>query len=87
MDFDPCLCCGRMEISIDFFYIQQVLEGSNVDNLTKVIVDSVLTYGGLWEFDLASKLVCFGIDGVMTLQGWKFGVTVQLKEKHTQVLC
>jgi hypothetical protein len=27
--------------------LQQVLEGSNVDNLTKIIVDSLLIYGGL----------------------------------------
>jgi hypothetical protein len=27
--------------------LQQVLEGSNVDNLTKVIMDILLIYGGL----------------------------------------
>jgi hypothetical protein len=47
MDFDPCLCCGRMETSTNFFDIQQVLEGSNVNNLTKVIVDFPLIYNGL----------------------------------------
>jgi len=47
MDFDPCLCCGRLEMSIDFFDIWQVLEGSNVDNLTKAIVDFLLIYASL----------------------------------------
>jgi hypothetical protein len=58
-----------MEMSVDFFDIRQVLEGSNVDNLTKVIMDFLLTYNGLSEFGLASKLVCFGINGVITFQG------------------
>ncbi len=56
-------------MSVDFFDIRQVLEGSNVDNLTKVIMDFLLTYNGLSEFGLASKLVCFGINGVITFQG------------------
>jgi hypothetical protein len=63
MDFDPCLCYGRMEMSIDFFAIWQVLEGSNVDNLTMVIMYSLLIYGGLSKFDLVSKLVCLGLMG------------------------
>jgi hypothetical protein len=39
------------------------LEASNVNNLTKVSVGSLFTYNGLSEFDSASKLVCFGVDG------------------------
>jgi hypothetical protein len=78
MDFDPRLCYGRIETSIDFFDIQQVLEGSNVDNLIKVIVDSLLTYGGFKKFDLAFKLVCFATNGVITFQGSKTNVTMQL---------
>ncbi len=58
------------------------MEGSSVNNLTKVIVGSLLTYNGLLEFDLAFKLVCFGVDGVTTFQGSKIGVTVELKENH-----
>jgi hypothetical protein len=52
-----------MQMFIDFFDIRQVLEGSNVNNLTVVIVDSLLTYSGLSNFDLASKLVCLGLMG------------------------
>jgi hypothetical protein len=66
--------------------LQQVVEGSHVDNLTKVIVKSLLLYGGLLEFDLALKLICFGVDGVMMFQGSKTKVTVQLKEKHVPFL-
>jgi hypothetical protein len=63
-----------------FLTLFQVLEGSNVDNLTKVIVDSLLTYSGISESNLASKLVCFGVDGVTTFQGPKTNVITQLKK-------
>jgi hypothetical protein len=69
-----------------FLTLFQVLEGSSVDNLTKVIVDSLLTYDGLLEFNLPSKLVCFGVDLVTTFQGPKTSVTMQLK-KNMHLLC
>jgi hypothetical protein len=72
-----------METSINFFDIQQVLEGSNVNNLLKVIVDSLLTYDGLSKFDLVFKLVCFATNGVISFQGSKTSVIMQLKKKHT----
>jgi len=45
--------------------LQQVVEGSYVNNLAKVIVEFLLFYGGLLESNLALKLVCFGTNGVM----------------------
>jgi hypothetical protein len=48
--------------------LQQVVEGSHANSLTKVIVETLLLYGGLSEFDLALKLVCFGVDVVMMFQ-------------------
>jgi hypothetical protein len=45
--------------------LQQVVEGSHVNNLAKVIVEFLLFYGGLLESNLALKLVCFGTNGVM----------------------
>jgi hypothetical protein len=62
------------------------LEGSSVNNLTKVIVGYLLNYNSLSEFDLASKLVCFGVDGVTTFQGSKIGVTMELKENHAPLM-
>ncbi len=47
---------------------------------------SLLTYNGLSKFDLASKLVCFGVDGVTTFQGSKIGVTVELKKNHAPLM-
>jgi len=44
-------------------------------------VDNVVQYGGLSEFDLASKLISFGVDRVLIFQSVKSVVTTQLKEK------
>jgi len=37
-------------------------------------------FGGLSDRDLATKVVCFGVDGATTFQGIKTGVATQLKE-------
>jgi hypothetical protein len=37
-------------------------------------VDFIVIYGGLFEGDLASRLICFAIDGVIVFQGLKIGV-------------
>ncbi len=55
--------------------LKQLVNGGIVNNLTKVIVDNVLQYGGLSKFDLASKLISFATDGVVIFQGAKSGVT------------
>jgi hypothetical protein len=66
MDFDPCLCCGKMETFPNSFDIVANFGRFCANNLTKVIVGSLLTYDGLSKFDLVFKLVCFGVDGVTT---------------------
>jgi hypothetical protein len=55
--------------------LEQLVNGGIVNNLTKVIVDSVLQYGGLSKFDLVSKLINFGANGISVFQGAKNGVT------------
>jgi hypothetical protein len=42
---------GWKQLSI-LLTLQQVVEGSHVDNLTKVIVESLLLYGGVMFLDL-----------------------------------
>jgi hypothetical protein len=44
--------------------LKHVLSGSKTDSLTLLIMNSLLTQGGLQEKDLASRLVYFGVDGV-----------------------
>jgi hypothetical protein len=45
--------------------MEQLVNGGTIDNLTKVIVDNVLQYEGLSKFDLVSKLIRFGANGVL----------------------
>jgi hypothetical protein len=45
--------------------LEQLVNGGTIDNLTKVIVDNVLQYEGLSKFDLVSKLIGFGANGVL----------------------
>ncbi len=47
------------------------------NNLIKVIMRSLLQYGSLFNIDLASKLINFGVDGVLVFQGAKIGVITQ----------
>jgi hypothetical protein len=61
--------------------LEQLVNGGIVNNLTKVIVDNVLQYGGLSKSDLVSKFISFGVDGTSIFQGAKIGVTTQLWEK------
>jgi hypothetical protein len=61
--------------------LEQLVNGGIVNNLTKVIVDNVLQYGGLSKSDLVSKFISFGVDGVSIFQGAKISVTTQLWEK------
>lgn len=47
----------------------------------KVFVDALMQYGGLSKFNVPSKLVSFGANGVIMFQGTKTRVTKQLKDK------
>jgi len=41
-----------------------------------MLVDSANIYGGLSKGNLASRLVCFAVDGVTIFQSLKIGVIV-----------
>jgi hypothetical protein len=45
-------------------------------------LNSTITFGGLSNEDLASKLVFFAIHGMIIFQGMKTRVIMQLIEKH-----
>jgi hypothetical protein len=62
--------------------LEQVLFGATTNNLTKVIVRSLLQYGGLFETNILFKLINFGANGVLIFQGAKTSVITQLKETH-----
>jgi len=44
---------------------EHLVNGGTTDNLTKVIMDNVLQYGGFSKFDLISKLISFGASGAL----------------------
>jgi hypothetical protein len=46
-----------------------VVEGSYADNLPKIIVEFLFLYGGLSKSNLALKLICFGVYGVVVVFG------------------
>jgi hypothetical protein len=54
------------------------LDGVTSINLTKLIVWSLVEFGGMIKTNVANKYVFFGIDGVTIFQGFKNGVTTKL---------
>ncbi len=64
----------------------KVVDETIVDNMTSLIVKSLdqhgVNMGGLSETNIASKLVCFGANGVAIFHGVKSGVIIQLMQKH-----
>jgi hypothetical protein len=57
-------------------HISYVSEPGTADHLTESIMPALISEGGLTREEIASKLVCFGVDGVSTFQGHKSGVTI-----------
>jgi hypothetical protein len=45
--------------------LQKVVDGSTIDNLTYLIIQSLVEYGGLNEANIAKKLICFRANGVI----------------------
>jgi hypothetical protein len=56
--------------------------GATSDSLTKVIMSVLKVNYGLDSQAIASKILCFRADGVAAFQGFKNGVTKQIKEDH-----
>jgi hypothetical protein len=59
-----------------------VVDGSTINNLTFLIIQSLVEYRGLSEGDIAGKLIYFGANRVTSFHGVKSGVTTQLMHKH-----
>jgi hypothetical protein len=54
--------------------VQHVVLRSRVNILTLLIMNYLMTQGGLKEEECGSKLVSFGVDGVNTFQGLDLGL-------------
>jgi hypothetical protein len=62
-------------------HLSCVSESGTSDHLTNVIMHVLLCEGGLSREQIASKLVCFGAEGISTFQGAKRCVNIQIREK------
>jgi hypothetical protein len=76
-----CVCYALMGENAAFASLVLCIRSGTSDHLTSVIMRALLGEGGLSYEEIASKLVCFGVDGVSTFQGSKMGVTTQIREK------
>jgi hypothetical protein len=56
-----------------------MLSGSKISHLTLLIMNSLMTQGGLKEKELDTRLVCFGADGANTFQGLRSRVIIQIQ--------
>ena len=72
---------GRQSLMIALSKLES--DGATADSLTHVIMSALLVNSGLDPTAIASKLLCFGVDGVAAFQGHKNGVTKQIKEEFS----
>ncbi len=49
--------------------MKQIVDGSNLDNLKRVFINSLKLYKGIPKEHITNNLVSFGVDGVSVLQG------------------
>jgi hypothetical protein len=55
--------------------LERLTKGSTAAHITKVIMNVVVRDGGLTVQEIRDKLVYFGFDGALVLQGKRNGVT------------
>jgi len=60
-------------------------EGGIDSNIKFVIMDALMTFGGLTDQQIIEHLVCLGIDGVSTFQRVRFGI-IDLLKTHAPYL-
>ncbi len=63
----------------------QVVDGSNVNNLTFCVMEFLLLEGILSQNEITLKFIVFCVDGVSIFQGTKLKVTTQ-NNKHGPIL-
>jgi hypothetical protein len=59
-------------------FVECILEGSNAQNLTKVMMTSIFNVASLTKVETPFRLLCFGVDGVSTFQSVRGGVIIQI---------
>ncbi len=63
--------------------LERVVGGGFLNNFTLLILKSLDEYGGMIVEQIANKVVCFSLNGVLVFIGVHIGVIIQLKFKVT----
>jgi hypothetical protein len=50
------------------------MDGAIFDNLTSIIVQSLVGFEGMTKIDMVNKLMCFGVNGSTIFQGVKMSL-------------
>ncbi len=64
------------------FTVQHFVEGGNANDLTTMIVQSLMQQRGLPKKETSTRLIFFGPNRAFLLQGCYTRMTFQMKEKH-----
>jgi hypothetical protein len=62
------------------------MDGEIFDNLTSMIVQSLVGFEGMTKIDMVNKLMCFGTNGSTIFQGVKMSVNTQFNAR-THSIC
>ncbi len=62
--------------------LERIVNGGTSNNLTSIIICSLVVFGGMSKSNIANKVVCFGVNNVIVFQSLKIGVIIQLVNKH-----
>jgi hypothetical protein len=63
-------------------FLERVIEGGSVENITKIIFGAFAKQGGLTPQQIRDRFMAFGADGASVLQGKKNDVTYKLQVSH-----
>ncbi len=63
-------------------FLECVVDGISANNMTRLITKTLITPCALSKDNMAQKLVSFGYNGVVMLQGIHANVIVQIQEEY-----
>jgi hypothetical protein len=77
-------CCIPLLLNVKY-----VLFRFEVDNLTLLITNFLMTQGGLKKEKFASRLVCFGVDGSVPSKAWDLELQFKSNDNilHLSLVC
>jgi hypothetical protein len=65
-----------------FLNLRKFVHGGTYDNITLIIIFSLVIFGGMPKANIANKVVCFELNGVTIFQGLKTSVIIRMNNKH-----